>query len=70
MKLYEVTSKTKRYEKVEKCFIIAADEKHAERLARVVYWRYWKNVVSVKEADMDTEQIIGADKWYGRDGAL
>ncbi len=49
---------------VYRAYVVAVDEKHAERLARTVYWNSSKIGVEVKPVDMSAERIIGADEWY------
>lgn len=64
MKLYEITDQNREFEKVFQVYVIAQDEKHAERAARLKYWDEdyrRKNKLSVREVDLqeECECIIG-----------
>lgn len=66
MKLYRVYTKDPpKWGEVYELHIIAADEKHAERLARMVYWKGLKIPVEVEEVKMERDRIVGFSQWYG-----
>ena len=65
MKLYMVHTKNPPEQgEVFKVYVVAADERHAERLARRVYWNKQKIPLLVEEADMEQERIVGFLTWY------
>ncbi len=67
MKLYKVSTNTvPDIGNIYEVYVIASDEKHAERLARVVYWNGQKIPLDVMEADMTQEMIVAYSQWYGR----
>ena len=66
MKLYMVyTANPPERGGVFEVYVVAADEKHAERLARRVYWNNQKIRLKVEEANMEQERIVGFLTWYG-----
>ena len=63
MTLYKVYKAHPQFGEVYQVYVVALDDKHAEKKARTVYWYGEKCQLITEKVDMTKECIIGADKW-------